>query len=421
MSIRQRTTWGGKQATGPLLPIEKARRASAHPQTPDEGLTHPAGYTDPEADAYENGDTSAWGEDVNTDPVRTSPQPANPMDDGGYRHPAAQAGAPAKNASRDVFAAAERKAELCLRIAEALLGKQATGSMLEDQAFDFMAMSDTHVASTLRRLEASTEDEDTLLRRMLAAEGEEEEEAEEPAKTAAEDKLAQVLTALSTLQAQINSLQAPKAVAACDAPMLAGVDHEAEEMLQAMMQTEAPVAAGVDHEAEEMLQAMMQAEAPVAAGVDHEAEDMLQAMMQEEAAKVAEIPVEAPATAGRSLADFMEDEMVVEMDALEDPMGLMMDDSFMGEDDALLANLFASDDLKVAGDEDEEEEEKPSKEGQAKQARVLTARLNPQPKKASKGARTVGTQVRTAGTAEALGELSRLWESAPNVDKVFNS
>jgi hypothetical protein len=420
MSTRERMTWGGKSAAGVVLPVEQAaKKASAHPQTPDEGITHPAGYQDPtQPAAYENGDTSSWAEDVHPGPYRTSPAPANPMDDGGYRHPAAQPGAPAKNAST-LRAAAERKASKCIRIASALLGEEITKAaeaedkvaveLIEAQALDFMNLSDEHIASTLRRIEAATMDEDVLLRKMLAGEDEEEEE-EEPKEESAEKKeasaqkradeakFAEITSMLAGLQAQLAAMQGGGPSKAAEA-----VDEEA--MLAAMMAEEAP--------------------APVSAEADEDA--MLKAMLAEEAAPAPE----ADAAAGKSLADYLDDDMGgISMDGIEDPMGLGYDDAMMMDtgDDEILASLFASDKSAKKAEDEEEEAAEPEEEEEAKEdksaaartaaARSRTAALRPQPKKPSVGAQSVGTQVRVASD---LNELSRLWESAPDVTKVFNS
>lgn len=477
MSTRERMTWGGKSAAGnPTLPFELAakRKASAHPQTPDEGITHPAGYDDPvQPDAYENGDTSAWAEDPHPGPYRTSPAPANPMDDGGYRHPAAQPGAPAKNASHNVRAAAELKAAKCLRIASAMLGQSVTEAaesgdkvaveLIEAQALAFMDLPDSHIAASLRRLEASSLDENTLLRKMLAEEEEEEEgsdkeasmlrqmlaeeeekedkapaskearlraarkliaeeeakekEEEEVKKEAArirasrkrlaeeakeeekkeekkeashkraeDSKLAEVMSQLASLQAQIASLQGNKS-----ADKSADLDEEA--MLAAML---------AEEEA-----------APVASGEDA----MLAEMLAEEAPVVAE---EAPVSAGKSLAQYLEPmDQDISMDEIEDPMGLFEEPMLDSGDDEILGSLFAS--TKVAEEEEEKEEEEKPKTAAARTAaaKEAKAQLRPQPKKASTGVQSIGNQVRVASGEQ--NELARLWASAPDVTKVFNS
>lgn len=397
---RERITWG-KNATGPILPSEvAAKRASEHPQTPDEGITHPAGYKDPtQPNAYENGDTSSWAEDPFKGPVRTSPAPANPMDDGGYRHPAAQPGAPAKNASRDVRAATELKATKCIKVASAILGTAITKAaenedkvavdMIEAQALDLMDLPDARLASTLRRIEAATADPEVLLRKMLAEEEGKDPEAEEPEekKEASTDKLAEITSMLASMQKEMANLKAGWGAKAEEKPE----ESEEDKMLASMMAEEAPAAEPEG---------------------DAEAEAMLQAMLAEEA------PAAEPAA--KTLADYLDDEAGLSMDPMEDPMGVIDADPFAGgmEDDAVLANLFASE------DEEEPKAEEKKDEGAEKQAGVrvasINSRLNPQPKKPAQGARTIGSQ-RVASNVGDVSELARLWDSAPDVSSVFGN
>ena len=478
---RQRMTWGGdgRPAT---------RSASAHPATPWEGETHPAAYPDPEADAYETEDESHWMETPHPPPYRTSPAPAVPYDDGGYRHPATQPGAPARNASMNVRVAAERKAAKCIRIASALLGPNVTvaaeggdkvaSDLIEDQALDFMDMSDARIASTLLRLEAATDDPDTLLRKMLAGgEVEEEEEAEEEveAKKASRD-LQAALQSIRTLQAEVSALKSGRHastdrqafnhmaedesllaqmvmeekmggryMAEDDAHMAEGDDeallaqmmmeekmggrHMAEgddESLLAQMMMEEKM--GGRHMAEaddESLLAQMMMEEKM--GGRHMAEDvvseedaMLAEMLREsEAAPMAPMAQMAPAP---QMTMSEDDEAI--MGGYEDPMAMGEGEAMSAEEEAVLASLFAS---RQAGDdgaedeevEEEEVEEEEEEEEEAKPSK--TASLRPQPKKPLQGARTIGVQTRVAsgGGGGALDDLARLWASAPDVTAVF--
>jgi hypothetical protein len=372
---RQRMTWGGSP-----------RQASAHPATPWEGESHPAAQPDPEADAYESGDPSAWGEDPHPPPYRTSPAPAVPYDDGGYRHPATQPGAPAKNAGMNVRAAVERRASKCIHIATAMLGESIANaakngdkiaeSMIEDQAFDLMDLSDDRIASTLRRIEAATMDEEALLRKMVAGEDEEEVEVEveeESDEKAAKKASEQMFAMIEGLKAEIEALKAGK-----------------------------------------------HAEAPA------EDDEALLASMLSEEAKMAE---EAKMGCGEG---YMADEapVMAEDDAmgLDDPMG-MYDANMASDEDQLLASLFATHmaSEKKSEEEDEEEDtdeaevefEADDKKAEDKDAGKKASALRPQPKRASTGAKVVGTQTRTASATEDMGDLARLWSSAPDVSKIF--
>jgi hypothetical protein len=163
---------------------------------PFEGITHPAGYDDPDANAYNIGGPSEFGEDVHPGPYRTSPAPSVPLGDEGYRHPAAQVGAPQRNASKKITtAAALMRAKKCIRIASSMLGTEIelaadegdpiATEMIEDQAYDLMYLGDDMIEASLRRIEAATLDTKTLLRRMGADEDVEDAEDDDSEDTEA--------------------------------------------------------------------------------------------------------------------------------------------------------------------------------------------------------------------------------------------
>ena len=452
---RQRMTWGGDGRPAPT------RRASAHPAVPWEGETHPAAYPDPEADAYENGDPSSWAEDPHPPPYRTSLAPAVPYDDGGYRHPATQPGAPARNASMNVRAAAERKAAKCVRIAAAILGPKVAAaaergdkvaeSMIEDQAFDLMDLSDARLAATMLRFEASTEDDDTLLRKMLAAEGdvdaEDEDEAPAKASKKADDRL---LAEIRSLKAEIRGIKAGRRVADTDFQMqggdedalLAEMMHEEkmggyghmggdDDALLAEMMHEEKMGGrhmGGRHmggEEEALLAEMLHEEKVGGYGhmaEDDETESMLAEMMDEAA---------APAPMASKAPVMAEDDEPV-MGGFEDPMAMGEGEEMGADEEAILASLFASRAAADESDADAEDEEAPAKASKKAEDEEIEeedeeieaskkAALRPQPRKASVGPKTLGGLTRTASAGGDLGDLARLWTSAPDVSKVFGN
>ena len=184
------------------------RKASAPPATPgyEELSIHPAAYPDPEADAYENGDTSSWAEDPHPGPYPNGAPPALPGTDGPQGHPATDLAhyfpnGASKQASRQLRAALEAKAAKCIRLASRMLGKNASNDAIEDQAIDLMTLTERQIQASLRRFAEeggdgntdllafenmtltpprTAEDDDTeeLLQAMLAEEsGEGDEEA----------------------------------------------------------------------------------------------------------------------------------------------------------------------------------------------------------------------------------------------------
>jgi hypothetical protein len=143
-----------------------------------EGPDHPAYLADPEANKYENGDTSSWAEDPHPPPYNQSPPPAMPgngtTED--VTHPAhvpqsevpatgpmtaqdADARAP-KAASLQLKQAAEKKAALCVRIAQATL-PGATVAEIEHKAMLLMDEPDAkiHAAADVLRLAADDEED----------------------------------------------------------------------------------------------------------------------------------------------------------------------------------------------------------------------------------------------------------------------
>ena len=428
---RQRMTWGGDGRPAPT------RRASAHPAVPWEGESHPAAYPDPEADAYENGDPSSWAEDPHPPPYRTSVAPAVPYDDGGYRHPATQPGAPAKNASVNVRVAAERKAAKCIRIATALLGPNVASAaqrgdkvatdLIEDQALDFMDLSDARVANTLLRLEASTEDAETLLRKMLAAEGgegdEKAEDTEGEAKASKKAAEGELMAAIHGLKAEIEALKAGKHHMSGDdlpAPVQAGRHMGGEEALLAEMLKQEKMG-GDDALLAEMLEQEKMGGHHMGGEEVMSEEDAMLAEMLKEAEEVPAVAAKsaavAPVKAGKP---FMGEDEEPVMGGFEDPMAMGDEADAMGADEeAILASLFASRSAGAEGDEAAEDEEIEEEE-EVETASKKASALRPQPKKASVGAKTIGSQTRVASAGGGdLGDLARLWASAPDVSKVF--
>ena len=108
--------------------------------------------------------------------------------------------------------------------------------------------------------------------------------------------------------------------------------------------------------------------------------------------------------------------------SMSDPMGLMGDD--MNDDDAILASLFgeSGEGMKYAkkGQQDkadaEEQQEEQQAEVEGKKGQQKAASLRPQPKKASTGATRLGGVTKEAAE---VNDLSKLWESAPDVSKYF--
>ena len=439
--MRQRMTWG--------------RKASAHPAYPDEGPASPA-YpgADPEADAYENGDPSSWAEDPRKGPYAQGAHPSYP-DEG----PAS----PAYNKQ----ATLERKAAKCIRIASAMLGRTASVRQIEDQALVLMDLDNRAITATLSRLageeaedeeaedeapkaeskkKASVksrlarlrrlaaeceacgeyEDEELLLEEMLAEEelmdepefmgeqmmlesmlktehmgkyarfsrraGEEaeDEEAEEEAPKAESKKKASVKSRLARLR---------RLAAEADA------EEEAEDEVEAPKAESKKKAAWGEYE-QDLLESMMAEEGISGEFEDEIAEsedDLLESMMAEEG-----IMPEAEADhMAESEDEVLESMLGDDFGGSEDPMGVV-DVDMTPDERFLMAKLFGG---KKAGEEEAEDEAPEAPKAEKK------ASFRPQPRKPANGVTRLGGGV--TKEASASNDLSKLWDSAPDVSKYF--
>jgi hypothetical protein len=324
-----------------------------------------------------------------------------PVDDGGYTHPATQPGAPAKNAS------IERHALKCVRVASAMLGRDVTAAaerndkraeqLLTNQAFDLMGLTAAQLDATLRRLEAATDPDEALLRKMLAEESEGEESDAEAGEDEAEHEEAEHEAGKKTARRSRR----------------AGEEEEDEgESKTASAQILAELRS-LRSELNALKSGRKAGEDEAEAESDEEAcgEDM--ALDDEQ--MLAQMLSEADVDSAYLSAD-MDDEDGIGLDfALPDEaMGMVTDPmEFSDEDDALLNSIFAG---RTAGEEaPEEEEEEPVAK---KASRTASVNLRPQPRRPSTGVRSVGGLTRQASSAD-VNDLSALWESAPDVSKVF--
>lgn len=146
---------------------DQGKKASPPPQMPavdrTEGPASPAYYPDPEADKYENGDTSSWAEDPHKPMEPESPPPAMPgnLTTDELDHPATsdfqkkpetpeeaieEGGGGGKQASLKELA--ERRATLCVRLASAMLPK-ASAVEVEERAVKLMDLDDAQLKAAM--------------------------------------------------------------------------------------------------------------------------------------------------------------------------------------------------------------------------------------------------------------------------------
>ena len=418
--MRKRMTWNDSGV--------RQRRASEHPAYPDEGPASPAYQPEPGADAYDIGGPSEFAEDPHPGPYTNSEHPATP--DEGPASPAYKA------------AALERKAAKCIRIATAMLGEGASVASVEDQALALMDLDDRAIKASLSRLagddEEEMEDEEeskkkaSLSARLAHLEGllkkaesedpgdydddddddddDEEESKKKASLTARIARIERVLIRLAGEDEDDDDEEMEKK---------AGGHYmgDDESMLDAMLEEEG-MGGHYMGDDEAMLDTMLAEEGM---GGDHEMMDddaLLSGMLAEEA------------MFDKHSGDHGDHEMMDDEEAMVDLHEAMVDDGteMMGdpmgvmevESDEMmvLAKLFSD---KAAADEKEEDAEEKAAETvqeEVEHAAEKKAALRPQPKKASTGATRLGGVSKEAGSSEVT-DLSKLWESAPDVSKFF--
>lgn len=437
---RDRLTW------------KRDHRASAPPADPGYGTEdqdHPAHQPDPEHEDYAQGDPDAWAETPNPPPYPEGNPPANPgYDVEDQEHPAysspPRVPKEARGLQASILAMAEAKADKCLKVAKLMLGgrKNVTTAMIEDQAFTMMDWPDEHLSSTLDRLGGGFfgEDDEVLYREedflepdetsymedeeldeLLASE-EEEEESADNGKEAEEEEEGEdgdngkeaTIEALVALSDQVASLQEQLATLRSDQNDPDG-DTLSPEPASEEEAREPEKTSELDPE-EVALLAEMEAEAGGAQPMQ---------------------PVNIAPTAEEEIEE--EDEEVEEASLFSQTTDEMGNPVELTDDDAILNEIFGGRIAKKSEDEEEESEEEESEEEESEEEeseeeeseeeeaeesekdKGKKASQRPQPRKPSKGVSRVGNVTRTASASGEMSDLSKLWESAPDVSGVFNS
>lgn len=471
---RERLTRQSKDA-------DTSKQASPPAQTPNvtrtEAPDHPAYKADPGPDDYLIGDgsPSQFAEDVHPGPYAEAAAPATPGYQEQSEHPAAKPGQPMK-ASEQKRKETERRAAKCIRIAGSMLGDAAEGvsqeqhvAAIENHALDLMDLPEDNIKSMLQRLGMDDDDDDD-------DDGSDKEAS--MSVTAAKD----IVAAIDSLKVGLSriadhmGIEASSLFAQMDDMMVEeDYDMPADDdagMLDEMLadsrgraQNDAESGyAGMDMgDEEEMLAAMLSgthyASDDEAPGDDDDAEEMEDAedkdteRTEKDDAEVEEAEGEEEKEGSKKKAkgkippQFLEnikkkkddakdgddddddddgkkaseDEIILAADS--DPMGLMdtsptpdaseLAKLYMTADDDESAAASTEIDLTAAEDQDEASDEDDDAKMSAKKAA-----LKPQPKKASKGAQALGNVTKVASSES--GDLSSLWEHAPDVSSVFS-
>jgi hypothetical protein len=381
---------------------------------------------DPEYDEYAIGDSSDFGEDVFRGKYPASMAPALP----GYGSEDQDHPAHNRMASDALLRDVHRRSKKALRLAQVTLGKNACMDDLEDRAVDYlMGMDEDALDASLAR-----------------------ETYQEPFDAPAFD-MGYLDMRLAALEAKIDGLSAR--AASRPAPLKAASKEEAEETegkkeasarrrrtaslrrTAGRSLTATFVSSDIDEDGF-VLEDEWVGRSDTFAALDTDGDGILaftdlplKAASKEEAEETEEEAEEMKAASARAAggAKKKEDAPAVEEEDDEDEED---DDATEEEDeedmDKEASSFFDGADLDpLALDADDDEllhlaytQEKPKTAARtaSKKNQPVDTLLRPQIKKASSGVKTLGN-VRVASSNNEIDDLSRLWNTAPNVKDAF--
>ena len=427
---RQRRTW---------------KNASPPPASYGWDADHPAHKEDPEMEDYfvGNNDPHAdFAEEPHSGPYA---QPQAPASYGWEPdHPAAKADAGGKNASRELRAMAERKAAKCVRLAQTMLGKTASVEQIENQALTLMDLSDRQITASLTRVRKASylshdmfdeydHNQDGMidgsewggspevfdaLDTDMSGDLDQDEIAmglgESFARYASEEDgmLAEMIKEERSKRADHKGRSQNDPQAGFGIQEMS--DEEVTSKFPANLEKKKAFLTAQLAELEEMeMLAEMEDMADLdPVGIMAEKEE-INAEEEEIAQMLAEMDQSDPEE--EMLAEE-EVEANEEMILGQDPMGLMGEEELMA-DDEFMDNLFGGKYAKEEEEEEEKEEDKEESDEEEEKAEKKASRLRPQPRKASKGVKTLGATPKVA--SNEMNELQSLWASAPDVSNVF--
>ena len=474
---RERLTWQAAAS-------RKASAPPATPGYGKEDQDHPAHQPDPDMHKYENGDPSSWAEDPKQPPYPQGNPPSTPgYDTEDQDHPAHVDLPRVPKEARAYKAAIQRKANKCVKVAELMMkGKKGvTADMIEDQALDFMDTPDEQLDALYARLgggflaEEAEPAPDSLAAELDELLGSDEPATEpEPEKEAGKAALEDVLLAVKKLSDDVQELKAAKKADQNDpkGPTLAPKPKTEEEARKEAAENDPVVKEFDTYDAGKtgfVMKDEWKGSKAVFAALDTDKDGIVARVdlikmaygcdLAPMATKADDLDPEAqallaeleatdePVPATEEPAPTACDQVVEEDDLAlfgldHDPMGLA-DEPVAGkksEEDELLAQIYGTKSAKKSEDEEPvEEDEKEAKkakksedeqpaeedEKEAKKSEdedpkesKKTASQRPQPRKVSAGVKTVGPVTKAA--SNEINELSRLWESAPDVSEHFS-
>lgn len=403
--MRERTTWNRDEIKS------AATRRQADPYTMNQ--THP----NPPADAYANGDPSAWAEDVH---------PAGGTWEAEYKGGQVDRNEIGQPDFRDdTFKTASdeeyllKKAQVCEKVARQMLGKTASDSMVEDQSLALMYMPDDALVQTFVRLAEEDEEDDgkdedkgdkelpAFLKKKEAQEQDQAEQEQGQKQAQEQDQAEQ--------QTKEASDRLRKAIQANDQQ---GIQSAIQDMIQqAQQQIQQAQQQAQQQQAQQQIQQQQaqQQQAPQQVAQQQaltaeQVQQMIQQALQQQAPMAGQECGGCGDKAGDDLFVQDTDDM---MDIQLEPSPMDVGEIQMGPEDEVLRQLFAQDE----GEEQEQEQAEQQAPAQQKQARTASTR--------TVGTRPTAGVSRVGGGASASGSdvdrLSAMWTSAPDVSDVFGT
>lgn len=409
--MRERSTWNRQDVLRKAASINK----EADPYTMNQ--SHPQ----PPADEYLTGDPSAFAEDVHSPGTWKSEYEGGQTKRNEIGEPEMR-GDTFNHAEKTATEVLMKKADLCIAIAQLMLGgkKVASEQLIEDQAVALMHLPDSELLDTHARLASDDEDSDDD-----DSQDEDEGQDKQAQQQSDDDDEGQ------DKQAQQQSEDEESEDKDADQQQGQGQQSKqaktAEIMQQMAQQIVQAVSSGNYAAAQEQVQKMVQqAQQQMQQGQQQQQmAQQIQQMIQEAMGQMQQMPQQqvqqdpllddeetldqmlsasADQTASMSEAD-------IEMEAA--PMDVGASD--LGQEDAILRTLFAQDD---EDGEQQEDEQQQDKQAAAKTRTASTRTVGTRP--TGGVSKLGGVGAGSAGGSEGIEQLSKLWQSAPDVRDAFN-
>lgn len=425
--MRERTTWNRDEILKRAALNKKADPYSMNQE-----------HKQPSADKYVSGDPSSWAEDVHS-PNEWDKEYANgqtkrnevgmpEMRSETFSHPE-------KTASETQLLV--KKADLCVKVARAMLGKKASDEVVEDQAVALMSLADGDLIDTFNRLAQDEQGQQQAEEPKQAQEQGQSQEQAPPAQQTQQAAAPQQQTAAEAFTyAQQHGdadgmkqalQQMVQEALAQQAPAQAPAQEQAPMQAQASTKKKAQDDQGQQAPAQEQKEAAPQA--PVAQGQQMDLQAMIQSAVQaalqgQQAPMQAQEQAPPPAEEQMPLANdqMLLDEMLspgagpgamaagAVGDIELDPAPMDVGEVGLSAEDDVLKTLFAN---------DESEAQQQMQEKQAAVVRTASTRtVGTKPTAGVSRVGGLGGQTKTAGTND-VDKLSSLWSSAPDVKEHF--